>query len=283
MAVVIDYKRKIYSTRDLPTLPIIAQKILLLAEDDQAGADKLAKIISSDQSLSVKVLSLANSAYYGHRAQVSTVKQAIVIIGADMLKQIALSVLVFKALDRGGKGRTVFWRHSLLAAHASVLIARRCGGMPEDVCFMAGLLHDVGKLILASNLEDAYAEVVALEKQEGCTLQEAERRILDTDHADVGAWMAERWQLPAQLIDAIRSHHMENAGQAPLSRVVTCVRAANMFATAADSVIEEEPGGFVVLLPSDILKSLGLDEVKLQDAARELKLRSKEINQFLAG
>jgi putative nucleotidyltransferase with HDIG domain len=272
MNTVIDYKRKIYATRDLPTLPIIAQKILLLADDDECGADKLAKIITSDQSLSVKVLSLANSAYYGHRAQISTVKQALIVIGVDMLKQIALSVLVFKALDRGQKGRTDFWRHSLLAAHASSLIAKRTGGIPDDVCFMAGLLHDVGKLILVSNLPEVYDDVLALVKQDGCSLQEAEIRILETDHAEVGAWMAERWQLPTELSDAIRLHHDDNSNGVPHSRIVTCVRAANVLAQ----------GSKEAAVPEDAVISLRLTPSKLDDIVRELEIRSEEIGKFLA-
>src|SRR5438128_10469413 len=112
MTAVIDYKRKIYAIRDLPTLPIIAQKVLSLADDDDAGPEKLSAVISSDQALSAKVLRLANSAYYGHRAKIGTIRRAVVIIGMNMLKQLSLSVLVRGAIGRGGKDRAEFWKHS---------------------------------------------------------------------------------------------------------------------------------------------------------------------------
>ena len=92
MSAVLDYKRKVYAIRDLPTLPVIAQKVLTLADDDETSAEKLTAMISSDQSLSVKVLGLANTAYYGYRAKIGTIRHAVIVIGTNMLKQLSLSV-----------------------------------------------------------------------------------------------------------------------------------------------------------------------------------------------
>src|SRR5689334_15285436 len=114
MSAAIDYRRKIFETRDLPTLPIVAQRILTLTDDEDTGTEQLAKIISTDQALTARILSLANSAYYGHRRQISTLWQSIVVIGWIMLKQVSLSVLISKAFGRG-PNRTAFWRHSLMA------------------------------------------------------------------------------------------------------------------------------------------------------------------------
>src|SRR5213594_5006135 len=144
---VIDYKRKVYGIRDLPTLPVIAQKVMKLADDD-ASAAKLAAIISSDQALSARVLRLANSAYYGYRARIGTIQHAMVVIGMNMLKQLSLSALVCATVGRGGKDRVQFWKHSFATAKASALIAKRAQIKEEDLCFMAGLLHDVGKMII---------------------------------------------------------------------------------------------------------------------------------------
>src|SRR5260370_6559098 len=169
MSAVIDYKRKIYAIRDLPTLPVIARKVMTLADDDTAGPEKLATIISSDQALSARVLSLANSAYYGHRAKISTIKHAMVLIGMNMLKQLSLSVLVCGTIGRGGKDRAQFWKHSFATATASKMIAKRAGIKDDEVCFMAGLLHDVGKVII-----DMYFPTET-----------------DVDHTELGACIAE--------------------------------------------------------------------------------------------
>src|SRR5207247_3164649 len=119
MSAVLDYKRKIYAIRDLPTLPVIAQKVLTLADDDSAGMQKLAAIVSSDQALSARVLSLANSAYYGHRAKIATIRQAMVVIGMNMLKQLSLSVLVCGTIGQRGKKRAQLCKHSFEAGTGS--------------------------------------------------------------------------------------------------------------------------------------------------------------------
>src|SRR5262249_24863673 len=119
MSAVPDHKRKIYAIRDLPTLPVIAQKVLTLADDDEASAEKLTTIISSDQSISAKVMAQANSAYYGYRAKVGTIRQAVIVIGTSMLKQLSLSVLVCGTVGRNGKNRREFWLHSFSTANAS--------------------------------------------------------------------------------------------------------------------------------------------------------------------
>jgi HD-like signal output (HDOD) protein len=94
MSAVLDYKRKIYAIRDLPTLPAIAQKVLSLADDESAGVQKLAALISTDQALSARILSLANSAYYGHRGTISTIQQAMLVVGMNMVKTRCTSAIV---------------------------------------------------------------------------------------------------------------------------------------------------------------------------------------------
>jgi putative nucleotidyltransferase with HDIG domain len=281
MSAVIDYRRKIYSIRDLPTLPVIAQKILSLVDDDTAGAEKLAKIISSDQSLSVKVLSLANSAYYGCRAQIGTVKQAVVIIGTVMLRQIALSVLVFKTMGRAGSGRTLFWRHSLMAANAASSLAKQ-GGLSTELCFMGGLLHDVGKLVLDANLPEEYARVRELVTKDGAGYVEAEQSVFQTDHVEVGAWMAERWQLPQELVGAIGQHHAVVIPPGPNARIIAAVHASNTIAHVTDVLTQAEPDRPVcVETPEPIRQVLGLPQSVLDATALDLHTRRTQIERLL--
>ena len=249
MSAVLHYKRKIYTIRDLPTLPVVAQKVMKLADDD-AGAEKLAAIISSDPALSARVLSLANSAYYGHRAKIATIRQAMVVIGMNMLKQLSLSVLVCGTIGRGGKDRAQLWKHSFATATASALIAKRAH-IDEDVCFMAGLLHDVGKMII-----EMYFPTEA-----------------DMDHMEIGAWMAERWQLPPALVSAIAYHHsldLEHLSQP----IVACVHAADACAKVALS-----PEGSEVA--PEVLRALRLSQDDFFDTAAELRRRRTQIDNLL--
>jgi putative nucleotidyltransferase with HDIG domain len=254
MSAVLDYKRKIYAIRDLPTLPIIAQKVLSLADDEESGLEKLSSIISSDQSLAVKVLSLANSAYYGHRAKISTINHAVVVIGTNMLKQLSLSVVVHGAFARTGRAQTTFWKHSFGTATAASMIAAEARIAAGDVCFMGGLLHDVGELIIHTHFPE--------EK--------------DLNHTEVGAWMAERWQLPQQLVDAIAHHHSTEVNHL-LNPVVACVHASNVCARLALENNEREP----IEIHPNVLAALGLAPAQFTKIVMELKNKGAQIDQLL--
>jgi putative nucleotidyltransferase with HDIG domain len=251
MSAVLDYKRKIYAIRDLPTLPAIAQKVLSLADDESAGVQKLAALISTDQALSARILSLANSAYYGHRGTISTIQQAMLVVGMNMVKQISLSVLVCGTIGRGGRDRSQFWKHSFGTATASSLIAQRAGLKDDDVYFMAGLLHDIGKMILEMYFPSE----------------------TEMDHTEIGAWMAERWQLPPALISAIGYHHSlvpEHLSQP----IVACVHAADVCAKVALSSEGAE-------IAPEVLRALHFSPDDLFDIAAELRRRRPQIESFL--
>jgi len=277
MTVSTDYKRKIFAIRDLPTLPIIAQKIMTMRDDDETLAEKLATIIASDQSLSVKVLTLANSAYYGHRAQIGTIKQAVVLIGTAMLRQFSLGILVSKGLGGGSREREVFWRHSLMTANAAILIARRSRITNPEICFMGGLLHDVGKLILDTNMPEEYKRVVAMVKNDNRPLIEVEREVFDTDHTEVGAWMAERWQLPPELVQSIGFHHSLDIAALPHSRIVAIVHAASVCAEAAVLMEVNSWDEPQVTVPFEIESAVGLTPKQFVDIVQDLHGRRKEI------
>lgn len=251
MSAVLDYKRKVYAIRDLPTLPVIAQKVLTLADDDEASAEKLTTMIGSDQALSVKILGLANSAYYGYRSKIGTIRQAVIVIGTNMLKQLSLSVLVYGTVGRGGTDRTDFWRHSFGTATASAIIARRTGISDGDLSFMAGLLHDIGQMVIDTYFPDEP----------------------EMQHTEVGAWMAERWQLPQQLIKAIAFHH-SLAPEHLVQPIVACVHAADACAKLA---LTDRP----YAIAGEVLDALRLSEEGFMDTVEELRDRKDQMNQLL--
>lgn len=279
MRAMLDYKRKIYEIRDLPTLPLIAQKILCFADDDETGAAKLARIISSDPALSAKVLRLANSAYYGHRAKVSTIQHAIVVIGLNMLRQLSFGVIVFNTIKLDRSSHKEFWKHSMKTGTAASIIAQRAHLQSAEVCFMGGLLHDIGRLILETHLPEECKEVRRVAESENLPLFLAERQTLETDHAEVGAWVAQRWQLPAQLVAAIAHHHDTHIQPRPEAAVIAAVNAANVCAAITAEQISEA-GEIAPVNPSvaEILRFSPSDFVKV---AAELHKKKWEIDQFL--
>jgi putative nucleotidyltransferase with HDIG domain len=279
MSAALDFKRKIFDTRDLPPLPVIAQKILCLADNDETAAEKLARIISSDPALAARILRLANAAYFGHRATISTIPRAISIIGLNMLKQLSFGVIVFSSVSPDRRSHKDFWKHSVKTGTAASLIAQRARVRCPEVCFMGGLLHDIGRLILEMQLPQECQQVKRLAQAEHLPLFQAERRLLETDHAEVGAWLAQRWQLPQHLVAGIAHHHDTIIETQPDADIVATVNAANICAT-----ITQDQSGHAnndVAIRYSAAAILGLTEIDYAGIVADLKERQWQIDQFL--
>lgn len=212
-----DLKRIIMDTRSLPTLPAVILKLNSLADNDKASVQEMARIVSSDQVLSARILRLANSPSYGFY-RVSTISNAMILLGVNVVKSLALSSSFFEIMEAESVG---LWEHSLGVGVASSLIARKLG-LPEcEEIATAGLLHDIGKVIISQKCHEAEARIRSGVRGKQLTVQEAEREILGTDHAEVGAWLAKCWFLPDKLSEPIAFHH--DVDQAVNHRVKTAV------------------------------------------------------------
>lgn len=197
---------------ELPPMPAsIASLLEMFLEEDSISAAKVEKIISSDQSLTMNVLKLCNSAFFGLRQEVSSIKQAASLIGLKALKALALGSFVRQITDQKLDGYLIekggLWEHSLSVAGGSRLIAERYLKGFEDTAFTAGIIHDIGKIIMSKYLQKEFAEIISLIKKNNIPFHEAEKRICGVTHADIGQMVAERWKLPNILIDVIRNHH----------------------------------------------------------------------------
>ncbi len=271
-----DLKRQIFSLRDLPTLPLVARKILLAVDEDNSSHRSLADVVSRDQALAAKVLGLANSAYYGHRATVRTLRHAIAIIGTAMLKQLSLSVFVIQAWGaRSNPERTRFWKHSIASAHASAAIARLYGQTPADEAFCAGLLHDIGALVLDMCFPEEYEEVRGLVESTEMPLHEAEKQLFEIDHCQAGAWLAEGWQMPELLIEAIANHHGTGSDSEGVSELAGMVRIADLAASHVDMGLNGEPTA-----EGPVLESLGFSEARYLKVIEQLESGREDIEAF---
>jgi len=203
-------KKKIQSIIQLPALPAIAIEIINMVEDPRTSASMLGRVISKDQVLTAKVLKIANSPFYGFSRKIATIDFAIIVLGFDTLKEVVMSVSLIsslsKKLTREFNSRQ-FWDHSIACGVIARALARNHGYRVIGEVFIAGLLHDIGILIINQYLFNEYKEIVKLIKQEKISLEDAEMRVLGVTHGEIGSWLAEKWNFPGQLVDTIAYHH----------------------------------------------------------------------------
>jgi putative nucleotidyltransferase with HDIG domain len=203
------FRAEVFSRTDLPTIPIVLGRILAVIEGERSSTRDLVDVIERDQALTSRLLKLANSALFGCSRKVATVPRAIVLLGFSTVRNLALGVKMWDTLSTGGRQREVvgaLWHHSALVAAAAKLLAARIRGVDPDVTFTAGLLHDVGKLVISLKIGMRYWGLVD-RVDDGRPIDVIERAEFGVDHAQVGGWLAEAWRMPAVIVGAIRDHH----------------------------------------------------------------------------
>ncbi len=254
----------------LPTLPAIAQEILYIANDESSSISELESIINKDPSITAKVLSISNSAFYRSLSQITDIRTAIVRIGFDIVKNIALGISLMTLLcDKKGPQVMDYKRtftHSLAVGMISTLFSNRLDRSISGEVFTSGLLHDIGFLVLNKFFSDIYIRVID-ELQKDIPLLHAEKNVLKFTHADIGAWLAEKWVLPDTITDVILYHHTPALAKRHIKNI-SIVHLADIVVTKKFySVTEKEP-----LYPFDysILEILGITEDDVEDMESEL-------------
>jgi HD-like signal output (HDOD) protein len=205
-------KRSILELRDLPTLPEVVTRIVRTIEDTTSSAADVCAVLEMDHAISARVLRLANSAFYGLSRNIDTMRRAVVVIGFEGVRLLAMATSVFDALGHCKQSVLEprdFWMHSFGSARAALMIAKRTRGQDcPEAHFTAGLLHDFGKFILALAFDSRYAEVLETARQSATALGVVERSTLCTTHGEVGAFVARRWQFPERLAETVA--HVES-------------------------------------------------------------------------
>ena len=199
--------------QDLPPLPAVIVRVMQTVNDPSTSATDLNRLISADQALASKVLRLVNSSYYGFPRKISTITNAVVILGFNTVRNLTTSLGVFNAFDARGQktalDRDAFWAHSIAVAVAAGVVARRkgIGSKSVEEVFIGGLMHDIGKLFLDQYFPDQYAIAIKLAGAARISIWEAEKTALGVGHALVGKRIAEKWNLPSSLTSMITLHH----------------------------------------------------------------------------
>ena len=196
---------------ELPTLPAIALEVNKMLQNYDTSIKMLSEKIEKDQAMAVKILKLVNSAFFGLRSRVSNIPNAVVLLGFNMVRNAVVSVSIIDSFNTKGVSHDFdiadFWKHSVAVAVTSKRLAEKTRLHQPDDCFIGGLLHDMGKVVLAQHFQDSFKKILKSMENENLSFYEAEKSEISIGHAHIGGHLAKKWQLPAGLIDAIRYHH----------------------------------------------------------------------------
>ena len=205
--------------RDLPSLPSIVTKVNEMLNDPNTTNDSLSRVIEKDQAIVFKMLQLVNSTFFGLREKISTTNEAAIILGLDAIRNIVLSLSTFNFLNhlfeqKSNKHFKVdrFWRHSIGVAVLSRYLAEQTNIGDPEKCFVCGLLHDMGKLMLAHYFPDDLFRVIEYARQNNMMYLKAEKKILPACHPEIGYFFVKKWKLPPHLANTIYSHHAIQPG-----------------------------------------------------------------------
>lgn len=216
------FKKKLAEIKEISTLPHVMVKIMEIITDEKSSAVDLAREIAKDASLTAKILKMVNSAYYGFYREIAKVSDAVVVLGFNEIRRLSLAISVLDMFGGGaGSQRVAFWNHSLACAAMSDILAEEWR-LQGQGAFTAGLLHDIGKMLLDQYFVDMFSAIQDSMREHSLKFHEAERLLYGFDHADIGYWLSERWNLPVNLSEAIQCHHRpEEATEMPeLARLV---------------------------------------------------------------
>jgi putative nucleotidyltransferase with HDIG domain len=268
--------------KDLPTLPDVVARVMQIVSNPLTTAEDLNQVISLDQALTFKVLRLANSAYYGFPKEITHITQAVMILGFNTIRNLALSVSVHKMLfadrDKGLFNYRDFWKHCVAVGVCARILARRIGYKNEENAFTAGLLHDIGKSLLERMDHAGFMGAIEASRDRHAALWLMEQELLGVDHAAVGGRLAEIWNLPADLRDAIELQHRPSESGAP-DPLVAAVHAANHLCRELGLGTDGDFGPTAI--DPGVEKLLRLDAEARKEIAVEMEQRLKEAEEFL--
>lgn len=248
----------------LVSLPEVCIRVNEMLDDPSYNSADIGKVISQDTGLTARLLKIVNSAFYGYQSRIETVSRAVTVIGLRELRGLVLAasaVESFARLPNDVLNMVNFWRHSVYCGVVSQLIAQKCNVLHSERLFVAGLLHDVGKLVICNKLPKDAKEIATQVKKKKKFDFEIENKILGFNHAEVGGELLKEWQMPEALFTAVQYHHRPK--DAMTAEIETCiVNIANSMTIKAEIGVDGEN----VVPPFDdyVWVTTGLEEADLE-------------------
>jgi putative nucleotidyltransferase with HDIG domain len=204
-----DVRRRVQGLHDLSTIPVLLGKIVNTCKDENSSAEELYKIVSFDQALAERVIRMANSAFFGHSGQIKDIEQATFFLGFDRIRSIAAGMTVMRIFpSHGSFVVSNLWVHSYEVAFLASVLSESVPMTRPSECFLAGLLHDIGRIIFYDLSHSLFEEIETTD-----TMLEQERERFGCTHADAGAWFAEAIGMPNDIATVLRHHHRPSAAE----------------------------------------------------------------------
>lgn len=269
---------------ELPTPDPIVQRIVSVASDPDASAKDLAEAIKLDASLTIRILRLVNSAYYGLPRKIVALNEAIMILGFKTVRNIALSIFTYSSVLKNKKHSTIdhyqLWKHFIGTAVGCELLAQMVGYPNKEELFISGLLHDIGKVALDYIFPEAFSAVTKLTKNLQISFTQAEDRLSLPSHSIISGKMIERWNLPEIVVNSASGHHTpNNFSESVYSDVVAVVHIVDFLVNLMRYGDSYTYGGLT--LSSFALNVLGIKPSFLTHLVDKLKVRLMEAEDFL--
>ena len=242
-----------WALKALPPFPAVALQLLSLLDDAEAPMRKVTELLRIDPALAAEILRVSNSVLYGLSRRIDNVSHAIVVLGTDTVKRLALTVALGRFSQSFLHNQTlrVCWDHSVACAVVAEELALMMG-QPRDRAYTAGLLHDVGRLALLACYPNEYGNLLEVARENHFDELECERQLFDIDHCQAGEWLAQSWNLPSEFVEAIANHHTAEIKNHSLLSTVTAANAIadvigfNVLPMPAAATVEELISGLPI-------------------------------------
>lgn len=275
-------KALVQQIKDLPTLPSVVTQIIKMVEDPDTSAADMNQVISQDPSLTAKVLKLVNSAFYGFSRQISTVREAVVILGFNRVKSLALSASVFEVFQGEGLSdfdRVGLWEHSIGTGIGAEILGKRIRYPNPEEILVGGILHNIGKIVIDLYFHDELREIFNVVRDRDCLMLEAERDVLGVGHPRIGSWLAEQWNLPEQITHAIRYYTEPLEAPEEYNTLPMLIHVGDIFARTKH--IGWTGDDEIPSFQEDVMDELNLEKEDIPELLEELETEMQDAQVFL--
>lgn len=259
-------KKIIQNIEEIPTLPIVSQKILEIMSREDASYQDIVKVVETDQSLALKILKIANSAFYGSLTKIDSLEHAMIKLGMNEVKSIVLGVSVhnfFSKKDNTVFDRERFWQHAIICSQVAKYLAGHYRIGNDDSLFLSGLIHDMGKVVIDQYFHDDFVDIIEYLDSNHTTFSEAEKAILGTTHYQIAAKLLNQWRFPRKVIIYVLYHHAPWADEG-LEKGSVILYLANIITKLAGNACypnekEIDPNEFIGSSKMDFIRKMGYD------------------------